>query len=87
MVTATILDYSHKAMYMIGAQVHALACGLSQTISGDVKSRTRCVNLITTIVCCILLLICYRQEYIIGRERESILLNKLLCKHIADNKI
>ena len=46
MVTATILDYSHKAMYMIGAQVHALACGLSQTISGDVKSRTRCVNLL-----------------------------------------
>ena len=27
----------------------------------------------------------YRQEYIIGRERESILLHILLCKCIADN--
>ena len=27
----------------------------------------------------------YNQEYIIGRERESILLHILLCKRIADN--
>ena len=25
------------------------------------------------------------QEYIIGRERESVLLQVLLCKHVADN--